>query len=206
MNRKRESGGRRRMNGLLPEVIGLLPNAARLRESMAIPFWADAVGDQAAKASRVEQVHDGIIFVLTKSSVWSHELNLHQEEILHRINRRLGGDIIKKIVLRPDAEFTVKTTEMQYEPTMEELESQELSRGEQKQLETQLTRLESIKVPAIRTAIGNQIRTAVLLQHWRLMHGWKLCRECNTAFEEGSDLCPLCRLNLTGPASQWREQ
>ncbi len=202
MRTKRESGGRRRIDGLLPEVIALMPNAARLRESMAIPFWADAVGEQAARATRVEKVHDGILFVRTKSSVWSHELNLLHEEILKRINRRLGGDVIKKIVLRPDGEFVAKEIANRNEPSPEELEAQTLTPGEQRQLDVQLERLQSIKVDSIRRAIGAQIRATVQLQHWRLVHGWKQCRECGTAFEAGDDLCPLCRLNLAGPATQ----
>ncbi len=205
MRRKRESGDRARIDDVLPEVISLMPNAARLRESMAIPFWADAVGEQAAKATRVERVQDGIIFVRTKSSVWSHELNMLHEEIMKRLNRRLGGDVIKKIILRPDGEFMAQGAMISREPSMEELEAQVLTPGEQKQIDVQLEKLSAIPVEAIRSAIGRQIRATVLLHHWRLMHGWKQCKECGSAFETGMELCPLCRLSVHAGAPQWRE-
>ena len=77
-----------------------MESAAQVRESLAFAYWARVAGPQAAAATEVEAVRDGVLFVRTKSSVWSHELTLHKEKLLSGLNRMLGGRVITEIVYK----------------------------------------------------------------------------------------------------------
>src|SRR5689334_95027 len=59
---------------VLASAIGRMESAPKIRESLALAWWPRVVGAQAAAATEVECTRDGILFVRTKSSVWSHEL------------------------------------------------------------------------------------------------------------------------------------
>jgi predicted nucleic acid-binding Zn ribbon protein len=77
-----------------------MESGTKLRESLALAYWAEVVGEQAAAASQAETIRDGILFVRTKSSVWSHELTFLKAHILAELNRRIGRPVIKDIIYR----------------------------------------------------------------------------------------------------------
>src|SRR5579883_245369 len=58
-------------------TINHFDSATQIRQSLALAYWPSVVGEQMAAASRPESVRDGILFVRTKSSVWSHEFTFH---------------------------------------------------------------------------------------------------------------------------------
>src|SRR5438552_2577851 len=84
----------------LAGLLGGLESAPRVRESLALAYWERVVGPQAAAASEAESVRDGVLFVRTKSSVWSHELTFLKSRIISELNRRIGGPIIKEVIFR----------------------------------------------------------------------------------------------------------
>src|SRR5579883_652280 len=59
--------------GVLQSAITPMESAGKIRESLALAYWPRVAGAQASAATEAESVRDGILFVRTKSSVWSHE-------------------------------------------------------------------------------------------------------------------------------------
>jgi predicted nucleic acid-binding Zn ribbon protein len=164
--------------------------------NLALAYWARAVGPQAADASQADSVRDGVLFVRTRSSVWSHELTLHKPRLIQALNRMLGGRVIRDIVFRAQGlrKTEIPTPEVDT-PGAEELAAVLLDPDEKAELRIALRKLFTISDDRIRQAIGARMTSEAKLRHWRLERGWKLCIRCSLTHKTEYDLCPNCRLN-----------
>ena len=180
---------------VLLSAIGRMDSAGKIRESLALVYWPRVAGPQAAAATEVESVRDGILFVRTKSSVWSHELTLHKERLIFGLNRMLGGKVITDIVYRARGLKKKALEEPERDtPPLDELNAVVLEPPEEAELSAHLESLKSIKSDRIRTALSSRMTQDAKLRHWRLEHGWKSCRRCNSPHKTEFDICPKCRL------------
>jgi predicted nucleic acid-binding Zn ribbon protein len=180
---------------LLLSTVNRMESATKVRESLAFAYWAHVAGPQAAAATEVEAVRDGILFVRTKSSVWSHELTLHKERLITGLNRMLGAKIITEIVYK--ARGVKKKPVVAPEPdtpALVELDAVTLDPAEHADLAQKLQTLSSIASDRIRTVMASRMTRDMKLRHWRIERGWKLCRRCEGLHTTSFALCPLCRL------------
>ena len=188
-------GGTSPIGEALIATIGNMDSVRRVRESLALAYWRQAVGEQGAAATQTEKVTDGILFVFTKSSVWSHELTLHKDQIIRNLNRMLGGHIVKDIVFKPKAfkKKIPKPVELET-PPFEELNLVVLEQPEQEELRLQLENLFSLPDEKMRKSLARRITLDAKLRHWRLERGWRICRKCQSLHKTEDAICPLCRL------------
>jgi predicted nucleic acid-binding Zn ribbon protein len=159
-----------------------------------VVYWSQAVGSQAAAATEAESVRDGILFVNTKSSVWSHELTLYKARILAELNRLLDGQNVRDIVFRVKRFKPEAPSETRDTPTLEELKAVQLEAAERAVLRGRLEDLIEIQDDNIRTKIATRLTLDAKLRHWRIVNGWKVCHACGTVHKTEYELCPICRL------------
>lgn len=97
----RGSGFRRgslsRLGGLVNKSLDELGVRHRILEHQAADKWKQVVGPHIATATVVERVHDGILFVCCKSSVWANECTFHKQHIITQLNRAAGKKVITDI-------------------------------------------------------------------------------------------------------------
>ncbi len=72
----------------------------KLQESSVPSYWVDIVGEAVARHAHVERIDKGKMFVTVESAVWRNEMAMRREEIRQKVNERLGGEIVREIVLR----------------------------------------------------------------------------------------------------------
>ena len=78
-----------------PELEG------RLRETRLRKSWNSIAGDYIAKYTSSLQLREDTLFVEIKDSTLRHELFLHKEEVLQKVNVFLGeGTNIQQIQIR----------------------------------------------------------------------------------------------------------
>ncbi len=169
-----------------------LPNGNRIRALTAVHCWSQVVGPEAAAATEAENVRDGILFIRTKSSVWSHELSLHKSHILEDLNKRLGGHFIQDIIFRAKGIKRNQSENVESEPTEEELANLSLTFEERSQLEQEIAGLNLPVGSELRDKLGKGIERQIKLKAWRLANGWRICPECGVLFRQG-DRCEFCR-------------
>jgi predicted nucleic acid-binding Zn ribbon protein len=182
------------MASVLTQAISRMESAGQIRESLALAYWPRVAGPQAAAATEVESVRDGVLFVRTKSSVWSHELTLHKARLLTGLNRMLGGKVIQEIIFRARG---VTKTEAPVEPdtpSVEELAAVVLERTEKAELRARLQELISVEDDHARKTIATRLVLDAKLRHWRLERGWHVCHRCSAVHKTDFRLCPICRL------------
>lgn len=196
IRRRGQGQAREALEGLLGSLDG--GAAGRVRESLAFPYWAQVVGPQAAAATEPESIRDGVLFVRTKSSVWSHELTFLKSHILAELNRRIGRPAIKEIIFRAQglsklaAEPPIAPAGSA--PTGDELAAVVLLPDEQAALDRELARLASLPDEKLRASLARRVVRDRKLRRWRLDHGWRPCARCQAPHDTEGGLCPICRL------------
>ena len=190
--RRRGRGG---VGEALEGLLAGLDSGTKVRESLALAYWERVVGPQAAAATEPETVRDGVLFVRTKSSVWSHELTFLKSHILAELNRRIGRPVIKEIVFRAQGvQKAEPPQEAPESPAEEELAAVILPPEEQAALRRALEELVTLADDKIRQSIARRMVRDRKLRHWRLAHGWRVCAGCTALHKTEGDLCPVCRL------------
>lgn len=166
----------------------------RLSQNLAVLYWERVVGGQAAMATEADTVRDGILFVNTRNSVWSHELTLFKYRILEDLNRLLKEEKIKDIRFRVRKLKKETPVLESLNPTPEDLKSVVLEPAERSELRERLESLIEIPDDRIREKIAQRLVSEARLRHWRIVHGWKVCRRCSGVHNTEDSLCPICRV------------
>ena len=196
----------KKMRGLAPAagaVNGFLQAeelAARLRPHLAKVHWEGVVGPQVAGVTQVEAVRDGVLFVRVRNSVWANELTLLKEDMLRRLNSKLGGKIISDIHFKASGLARDKKKPAPpppAAPTEAELARIVLSREAQARIEAALA---PIADDALRGRIHRVMLRAAATDEWKRRRGWTPCPRCAALAEPlpGTDapLCALCRAGV----------
>ncbi|MCL5943118.1 MAG: DUF721 domain-containing protein [Actinobacteria bacterium] len=63
-------------------------------------IWAEAVGEENARNARPRSLRGGRLVVTTSSPIWAHALQMMAAEIVARLNRLLGEELVREAVFR----------------------------------------------------------------------------------------------------------
>ena len=77
-----------------PELDG------KLKETRIRQAWASIAGEYIAKYTTYLRLRDDSLLVEIKDSTLSHELFLHKEEVLEKVNAFLGEQLVRQIQIR----------------------------------------------------------------------------------------------------------
>jgi predicted nucleic acid-binding Zn ribbon protein len=175
--------------------------ASMLRPHLAKVHWEGVVGPQVAGVTQVESVRDGVLFVRVKNSVWANELTLLKEDMLRRLNSKLGGRVLTDIHFKASglardkkkpADISIST------PTKAELARIVLSEEVRARVETALI---GVTEEALRGRIRAVMLHAARTDEWKRRQGWSPCPRCGALAPppdtpEAAPLCALCRAGV----------
>ena len=65
----------------------------------AVSAWSDVVGNNISKISKATSVDKGVLFIKVESATWKQELHMQKNEIINKINKKIGSKAIKEIRL-----------------------------------------------------------------------------------------------------------
>ena len=66
-------------------------------QNSAMNLWSEIVGDRVAKNTEPDKVEHGIITVKVSSPTWRQELYFQKKEIILKINKTIGKNVIRDI-------------------------------------------------------------------------------------------------------------
>ena len=89
--------GFEKVGDVLASVIRDLNLEKGIAEHRAIMLWEEAVGKEAATHAIPREVARGRMVATVDSSVWLQELRMREREIIEKINRLIGQDVLKEI-------------------------------------------------------------------------------------------------------------
>ena len=70
---------------------------AGVSQNKALLVWDDVVGAKVSENTTPEKVEAGTLYVKASNPTWRQELMFKKEEILKKLNKKLGEKIIKEI-------------------------------------------------------------------------------------------------------------
>ena len=68
-----------------------------IRQNKALFIWEDVVGKPVAKNCTPEEVKHGTLIVRALTPVWRNEIEIKKNEIIEKLNSKLGKKTIKDI-------------------------------------------------------------------------------------------------------------
>jgi predicted nucleic acid-binding Zn ribbon protein len=72
----------------------------QLQAASVLDYWAEVIGEPAAKSCVIQKFEYGKLTVHCGASVWRAELQLRKIDIVARLNERAGADVVKEMILR----------------------------------------------------------------------------------------------------------
>lgn len=85
---------------LLAEIFQGKPAGKRLKEGKIWLVWEIAVGEQIAAHARPAGFREGVLTVAVASAPWMQQLSYLKKNIIAKLNKRLGEELVKDIFLR----------------------------------------------------------------------------------------------------------
>lgn len=106
--------------------------AQKLREHRAWQIWDKVVGPQIAQHARPLRIREGVLEVRVDQPIWMQQLRLMAPQILGKLNRALGEELIREIFWRQGRLNAAPTADQRDTPAMElpVLTSEEVARTE----------------------------------------------------------------------------
>jgi predicted nucleic acid-binding Zn ribbon protein len=162
-----------------------------LREARALTLWPEVVGPQLAAATRAENVREGVLSVVTRTSSWAFELTFHKERILKALNARLGRGTVRDIRFRvgcPDEpEAPPPPAPI---PPAAELAATPLSDESAAAIAAAVA---AHSDPDLRVRVAEALAAEERRAAWLREHGYRPCARCGALHRRLTPDCPACR-------------
>jgi predicted nucleic acid-binding Zn ribbon protein len=169
---------------LMGDSLKALGIEKQIIEQTCISAWDEIVGERIAAAAQPEFIKDGKIFVITKSPTWANELSFFKEDIIKRLNERVGGRPIKEMVFRA-GKIEKKAKENEIEPEIMEID---LTGEEIKEVE----RAVKETAPELAGPAKKMLTEILKYDKWKQKKGWKPCKRCGALQNTENGICPPC--------------
>lgn len=169
------------LDNLLGESLKALGLEKQLLEQACVSAWDEVVGERIAAAAQPEFIKDGKLFVITKSSTWANELSFLKEDIMKRLNERVGKRTVKEMVFRAGKVEKKEKQEQKKEDI--ELTTEEIKEAEEEALKN----TSELSDPARKMLIE-----IMKYNKWKRKKGWKPCRICGALQDSERGICPPC--------------
>ena len=85
------------VSGVLSRVLRQLGLESELKGWRAVENWGELVGPRLARHTRAIGFRQGTLRVEAESSSWMHELGYLERELVRKLNRHLGADLVREV-------------------------------------------------------------------------------------------------------------
>ena len=81
----------------IEEAIDSAGIKSALSQEAAVVLWGSIVGEAVSSVTKAERVESGTLIVKVETAVWRQELHMQKEEIINKINKKIGTRAIREI-------------------------------------------------------------------------------------------------------------
>ena len=87
----------KRLKQAIEEAIDSTGIKSALSQEAAVVLWGSVVGEAVSSVTKAERVESGVLIVKVETPVWRQELHMQKEEIINKINKKIGTKAIRDI-------------------------------------------------------------------------------------------------------------
>ncbi len=95
-----KEGKTQKIDALVSQVLRQMGLEQKFKEHEVCQVWPEVVGQMIASRTRSLSVSEGKLFVTFTSAVVRNEIMMVREGLIKALNDRVGGIIIKEIIIR----------------------------------------------------------------------------------------------------------
>ena len=81
----------------IEEAIDSAGIKSALSQEAAVVLWGSVVGETVSSVTKAERVESGVLTVKVETAVWRQELHMQKEEIINKVNKKIGTRAIREI-------------------------------------------------------------------------------------------------------------
>ena len=81
----------------IEEAIEGVGIKSALDQESAVTLWGAVVGRAVSSVTKAEGVDSGTLVVRVESSVWRQELHMQKKEMINKLNKKIGAEVIREI-------------------------------------------------------------------------------------------------------------
>ena len=87
----------KRLKQAIEEAIDSTGIKSALSQEAAVVLWGSVVGETVSSVTKAERVESGVLTVKVETADWRQELHLQKEEIINKVNKKIGTRAIREI-------------------------------------------------------------------------------------------------------------
>ncbi len=87
----------KRLKEAIEEAVVSAGIKSAINQESAVVLWDTVVGKTVSSVTKAERVESGTLIVRVETSVWRQELHLQKEEVIKKINIKIGTTAIRDI-------------------------------------------------------------------------------------------------------------
>lgn len=84
---------------IMHQLLGELGIERPVQRYQALLLWPEVVGKQISDVTEPSRIRKGKLFVEVKNAAWRNELVFHKDEIIQKLNQKLGASVVQEIIL-----------------------------------------------------------------------------------------------------------
>ncbi len=88
----------RALGNVLQDLLQQYGLTQKFKEFQAVESWAEVVGETVAQVTQAREVRDGRLYVEVSSSAWRNELYFLKGDMIAKLNKKIGQNIIHDIM------------------------------------------------------------------------------------------------------------
>ena len=85
------------LNMLINKFLKSIGLKEKFEENFAIVYWDSVVGKEISENTEPFKVNKGVLFIKVKDSTWRNELQYFKNEIIEKLNRKIGKRIVRDL-------------------------------------------------------------------------------------------------------------
>lgn len=100
MSEKRKKKAPEKIHSILERVLSGLNLGIKAKQFEIWEVWDSVVGQHIARQAQPQQIRNMVLWTVVSSSTWMQQLEFMKQQIIDRLNERIGEKVIKDIRFR----------------------------------------------------------------------------------------------------------
>ena len=173
------------------------------RKRWVLTYWRDIVGDVIARNVELMGIRKKTLLYYSASPAWNNEMRLLMPQIVDKMNRFAGCEIIREVRQSPRWEKPEAGDVLAFRAWLRQEEGKMPDFRKERERALLTTEEEdgakslaaSSEDDELGSLLGQIYRKNLQLRKVKSNHGWVPCSDCGTLTEPGTaqPLCPACR-------------